>query len=293
MKIAIFGKSFDENSLPYVQNLFEILNGHGAKLVVYGNFLPYLKERIKLPDNIELFNDSVALIQSKPDFMFSLGGDGTILSAVTFIRNSGIPVLGINTGRLGFLSNVSKEDLKEAIAAIWTGNFNIDKRNLLKIKTEAGLFGELNFALNEMTVHKKDSSSMITIHAYANNEYLNSYWADGLIVSTPTGSTAYSLSCGGPIIAPNSQNIIITPIAPHNLNVRPIVLSDDTPLKLVLEGRSNEFLISADSRSETIDAQSEIIVKKCDFQINMVELENRTFFRTIRHKLMWGIDQRN
>lgn len=293
MKIAIFGKSFDNNSTPYVQDLFEILKGHGAELVVYGNFLPYLQERIKLPNNIVIFNDSVGLIQSKPDFLFSLGGDGTILSAVTFIRNSGIPVLGINTGRLGFLSNVSKEDLKEAIAALWTGNFNIDKRNLLKIKTESGLFGDLNFALNEMTVHKKDSSSMITIHAYANNEYLNSYWADGLIVSTPTGSTAYSLSCGGPIIAPNSKNIIITPIAPHNLNVRPIVLSDDTPLKLVLEGRSNEFLISADSRSETIDSKSEIIVKKCDFQINMVELENRTFFRTIRHKLMWGIDQRN
>jgi len=293
MKIAIFGKSFDESSIPFVQTLIDALKKRGAELSVYDNFLPYLEKRIDMPDGIKTYSDHKDLIKFQPDFLFSLGGDGTILSAVTLIRNSGIPVLGVNTGRLGFLSNVAQESVVLAVDGLWTGSYKIDKRNLLKIMTPDGLFGDLNFALNEMTVHKKDSSAMITIHAYANNEYLNSYWADGLIVSTPTGSTAYSLSCGGPIMAPNSNNIIITPIAPHNLNVRPIVLSDDTPLKLVLEGRSNEYLISADSRSETIDANSEVIVKKCEFKINMVELEGHSFFRTIRHKLHWGIDQRN
>ncbi len=293
MRVAIFGKSFEDNSIPHVQQLFNELAKLKANVICYDNFIPYLQKRIELPDGIRTFENHLGLREFNPHFLLSLGGDGTILSAFTFIRDANIPVLGINTGRLGFLSNVAKDHVKEAIQGLANQKFRIDKRNLISLKTEDKLFGELNFALNEFTVHKKDSSSMITINTYVNGEYLNSYWADGLIVSTPTGSTAYSLSCGGPIISPYSSNIIITPIAPHNLNVRPIVLSDDVSLKLVAEGRSQEFLITMDSRSETINNGTEMIIEKSPFQAQMVELEDHSFFRTIRHKLLWGIDKRN
>jgi len=290
---AIFGKSFEDSSSPLVQELFDVLGENSDKIYVFENFIPFLEKRINLPNNVSGFNSHKTLAEVKPDFLLSVGGDGTILNAVTYIRDSGIPILGINLGRLGFLSNVPKNEVKEAVSELVAGKYDIEKRTLLCVDTDEGLFDDLNFALNELTVHKKDSSSMITINAYINDEYLNSYWADGLIVSTPTGSTAYSLSCGGPILGPNSQNIVITPIAPHNLNVRPIVLSDDVKLKLKVEGRSNELLVSLDSRSETVDSSVELKISKCKFQIQLIELNNQSFFKTIRQKLLWGSDKRN
>ena len=290
---AILGKSFDDSAIPLVQELFDQLEKNSQGILIYENFYPYLQKRIKLPEGIKFYNDHQSLVKSGSDCLLSVGGDGTILGAVTYVRDSGIPILGINLGRLGFLSNVPRDQVTEAINQLMNGKFTIEERTLLTLETKSGLFEDLNFALNELTVHKKDSSSMITINTYVNGEYLNSYWADGLIVATPTGSTAYSLSCGGPILGPNSQNIVITPIAPHNLNVRPIVLSDNIHLKLIVEGRSNEFLVSLDSRSEAIDSSIELMIRKCDFNIRLIELENQSFFKTIRHKLLWGIDKRN
>ena len=293
LRPAIFGKSFDDGLSPLVNELFELLSKDSDTIFVYENFLPFLQKRIQLPNNITPFNSHKSLVNKQPDFLISVGGDGTILQALTYIRDSEIPILGINMGRLGFLSNVPKDQMTAGIKDIVQNKFTLEKRTLLSVETENNLFEDLNFALNELTIHKKDSSSMITINTYVNDEYLNSYWADGLIVATPTGSTAYSLSCGGPILGPNSQNLVITPIAPHNLNVRPIVLSDNNVVKLKVEGRSNEFLVSLDSRSETIDSSIELIIRKCAFNARLIELENQSFFKTIRQKLLWGIDKRN
>lgn len=225
--------------------------------------------------------------------MISVGGDGTLLDATTFVRHTGIPILGINTGRLGFLSGVSIDEIDQAIDALLEGEFELDNRAVLKVDTRTGLFGDVNFALNELTVHKMDSASMITIHAYMDGVYLNSYWADGLIIATPTGSTAYSLSCGGPIVAPGSKNFVITPIAPHNLNVRPIVVPDDKALTLRMEGRTKHYLLALDSRSISADESIELRVSRSEFDIRLVRLKGQNFLSTLRSKLNWGLDKRN
>jgi NAD+ kinase len=201
--------------------------------------------------------------------------------------------LGINTGRLGFLANVNAHDYDMAIESLIKGHYSLDNRTLLRIESEGTLFGETPYALNELTLHKKDSSSMITIHAYLNGEYLNSYWADGLIISTPTGSTGYSLSCGGPIIVPQSESFVITPIAPHNLNVRPIVVSDKNIISIEIEGRNKHYLATVDSRSFTIDAKTQLAIRKEDFTLKLVKLNNKNFLDTLREKLAWGLDSRN
>jgi NAD+ kinase len=202
-------------------------------------------------------------------------------------------VLGINVGRLGFLSSVAADEIIDAVELLEKGHYALDKRSLLKLESNCSLFGEVNYALNELTIHKKDSSSMITINTYLNGEYLNSYWADGLIIATPTGSTGYSLSCGGPIVAPYSGNFVITPIAPHNLNVRPIVVSDQNVVSLEVQGRSQYFLASLDSRSVTIDSSIQLAVRKQDFTMNLVRFDNDNFLGTLRRKLNWGLDTRN
>ena len=225
--------------------------------------------------------------------MISLGGDGTMLDTVSLVRDSGIPMIGINFGRLGFLASINKEGIKYAIDAIINKNFTLDTRRLLKVESSQKLFGELNFALNDLTIHKRDTSAMILIHCYLNGEFLNSYWADGLIVATPTGSTAYSLSCGGPIIFPRSGNIVITPISPHNLNVRPIIIADDNELTFEIEGRSSKYLVSCDSRTEVIDSTIKLTVKRADFDIHLIRLNNESYLSTLRNKLLWGIDTRN
>jgi NAD+ kinase len=225
--------------------------------------------------------------------MLSLGGDGTFLETLSFVRDSEIPVLGINTGRLGFLATVAKSEINDAVEALAEKRFSIEKRSLLSVSGPKGIFGEVNYGLNELTVLKKDTSSMITINAFINGDYLNSYFADGLIIATPTGSTAYSLSCGGPLIMPGSENFVITPIASHNLNVRPFVISDNNVITLKVEGRSPNYLVTLDSRSEVIESSTELTIKKADFYAHLIKLENQSFFTTMRNKLLWGLDKRN
>ncbi|HOV11770.1 MAG TPA: NAD kinase [Bacteroidales bacterium] len=232
-------------------------------------------------------------LKGKTDFLFSVGGDGTMLKTLFLVRDSGIPILGFNTGRLGFLSAISKDEISEAIESLKEKKFHIEKRSLIRLEQPEKLFGRDNFALNEITIHKKDSSSMITIQAFVNDVFLNSYWADGLIVCTPTGSTAYSLSCGGPIIAPDAKNFILTPVATHNLTVRPMVIPDNAVVKLKVEGRTDNFLVTLDSNNAVISNAIELIIKKEDFGINLVQLNSKSFFSTIRDKLMWGWDKRN
>ncbi|HEV7229827.1 MAG TPA: NAD kinase [Bacteroidia bacterium] len=292
MKIAIYGRTVLENKTACVQELFTELQKHNLGIFVHSSLLEYISGTILFSREVDVFHGHDD-IRGKADFMICLGGDGTMLDALAFIRNSGIPVLGINTGRLGFLAGVAKDEVKEAVAALLNKNYSLDKRSLLKLTTRHDLFGPVNYALNELTVLKKDSSTMMTIHAYINGEFLNSYWADGLIISTPTGSTAYSLSCGGPIMVPDSKSFIITPISPHNLNVRPLIISDDSVLTLRVEGRSSEFLASLDSRTAVFPASEELTVTKEDFKFNLLKLKNTHFFNTIRNKLMWGLDKRN
>lgn len=223
----------------------------------------------------------------------SFGGDGTFIETVKFIRNSGVPILGINTGRLGFLANISVDGMRQAIEWIARKEFVYQNRSLIKVKTKDDLFGDDNFALNELTLHKKDTSSMITVDAFVGDLFLNAYWADGLIVSTPTGSTAYNLSCGGPIVTPGCQVHILTPIAPHNLNVRPIVVPDHFPIKLEVEGRERRFLISLDGISKSIRQGEQVIVEKADFMVHVIKFADHNFLDTIRNKMMWGLDRRN
>ena len=239
-----------------------------------------------------MFNDHESL-KGNADFLISIGGDGTLLKATTYVRNSNIPIMGVNTGRLGFISSISTDQIDAAITDLYKENYKIDNRTLLEVNTSNELFGKQNFALNEVAVTKKDTSSMIKVDAYIDNEFLNSYWADGLIVSTPTGSTGYSLSCGGPIIMPHTGNIIITPIAQHNLNVRPIVVEDESTIKLKVVDRDDLALISLDSRSRAFESSVEIIIKKAGFKIKLINPNFNSFLSTVRNKLMWGIDKRN
>lgn len=292
MKIAIYARQVDPKSLPYVEILFDELLKAGCTPVVYQPFFNQVKGLLTDSSKFELFS-SGAEIRGSVEFLFSIGGDGTILDTLTLVQNSEMPVLGINIGRLGFLSSISREQIPDAIAHIVRGQYSLDKRSLLRLESNKMLFGEVNYALNELTIHKKDSSSMIIINTYLNGEYLNSYWADGLIISTPTGSTGYSLSCGGPIIVPHSENFVLTPIAPHNLNVRPIVVSDKHVISLEVEGRSQYFLASLDSRSVTIDSSIQLAVRKEDFTMNLVRIDNENFLGTLRTKLKWGLDSRN
>ncbi|MGB1104606.1 MAG: NAD kinase [Crocinitomicaceae bacterium] len=292
MKIGIYGRSFDDSFISNIQELFDTLESFGWEIVIYQPFRSYLAPRINLANNEAVFN-KYHDIKDKVDVLISIGGDGTFLETINIVRDTGIPILGVNTGRLGFLASTYKENIVEVLNDIKDGNYRLQTRSLLNLQTEEGLFGEDNFALNELTVHKKDSSSMITIHTYIGDLYLNSYWADGLIVATPTGSTAYSLSCGGPIMVPGAKDYVITPIAPHNLNVRPVVVPDDRTIRLKIEGRGREHLCSLDSRSVTIDSSTELIIKRAEFELNVIQTQNQNFLNTIRNKMMWGLDRRN
>ncbi len=293
MRVALYGRTINAGSLPHVQRVVDKLLESNIQLLIHRDFYSLLKEHINFKSvSIELFEHNASLA-NKADFLFSIGGDGTLLDTLAFIRNSGIPIMGINTGRLGFLSTVSIPEIEMSIEALVNKKYDLDERSLIKFETSSKLFGDLNFALNEITIHKKDSSSMISIHAYLNGVFINTYWADGLIVSTPTGSTAYSLSCGGPIMVPQSENFIVTPIAPHNLNVRPIIVSSKDSLTLKVEGRQSSFLVSLDSRSETIDSLVEMTITQEKFKVNLIRLQGQDFFNTLHKKLNWGIDKRN
>jgi len=294
MKIALFGKQFSEDFLDSFKLILEEFNAHEIQLCIYRPFYDYIVQDLKfIPDVIEFFNQHSDL-DKNVDYFFSIGGDGTFLDAVTLVQDSGIPIVGVNSGRLGFMADIAQDEIPAAISDIFKGNFSIEERTLLKVKTsDNGLFKDFNYALNEFTVHKKDSASMITIHTYIDGEYLNSYWADGLIIATPTGSTAYSLSVGGPILIPNTQNFVISPISPHNLTVRPIVVPNYQEITLKVEGRSDSYLASLDSRSVSFEALNELKISKADFKIKVLKLKTHSFYSTLRNKLMWGVDKRN
>lgn len=293
MKIAIYGRPFEKKYFDTVQKFFGALLKKDVEIAVFRRFHEYLISDLKFELAADLLFSHYHEIDETTDLMISIGGDGTFLEAVSLIRNRNIPIIGINIGRLGFLASVQQNEIDRALESIFKKTYSIEQRSLLELHTESGLFGEMNFALNEITVHKRDSSSMMIINAYMNNELINSYWADGLIISTPTGSTAYSLSAGGPIVMPNSNNFIITPLAPHSLAVRPIVVSDTNTIKLKIEGRSLNYLASLDFRSEVFDSSTELIIKKADFTVQLIRLPGQSFFSTIRNKLMWGVDKRN
>ncbi|MAC85799.1 MAG: NAD kinase [Flavobacteriales bacterium] len=292
MKVAVYGKQYQEDVAPFVLELFQELEKAQMEILVYEPFYDFLSKQSNLNLFLNTFTTSEEL-KNEIELFVSIGGDGTILDATTLIRDSGIPIIGVNTGRLGFLADIAKDQIPKTIRQLVNKRYSIDQRTLLKLETEKPIFGELNFALNEVTISRKDTTSMITITTYLNDKFLNSYWADGLIISTPTGSTGYSLSCGGPIVMPGSNNFIITPIAPHNLNVRPLVISDEYELKVKVEGRANQFLIALDSRIETIDSSIELTIKKECFKINMIETDTQDFASTLRNKLLWGLDKRN
>jgi NAD+ kinase len=292
MKVAIYGRSFDDSYSEHIQKLFDQIVSFGWDITVYEPYFSYLKPRLNIDDNFETFKKHKHIVNDV-DILISIGGDGTFLETIHLVKDSGIPILGVNTGRLGFLASTQKDDIEDVLIEIKEGKYRLQTRSLLKMESNGDLFNDENYALNELTVHKKDSSSMITIHTYIDDLYLNSYWADGLIVATPTGSTAYSLSCGGPILVPGARDFIITPIAPHNLNVRPVVVPDSRKITLKIEGRSKEFLCSMDSNSTTIDSETEIVITTADFRINIIQTENQNFLNTIRNKMMWGLDRRN
>jgi len=290
--VAIFGRFFKEEYTPQIQDIFTQLNTKGFTILLFQPFFNYLKNRVSLPKNIETFTDESELT-AKHDLLISIGGDGTILESATLVKDKDIPILGINTGRLGFLSTTVVSEFKEVLDDIFNKNYSVDKRSTIELHTEENLFENTNFALNELVVHKKDTSSMIGIHVLIDGELLNTYWADGLIVSTPTGSTAYSLSCGGPMLFPKAQNFVITPVAPHNLNSRPIVIPDDREVTLKVEGRSKNFLVSLDSRMETMSADTTLTLRKGEFSIPLLKTKDQSFIGTIRQKLHWGLDHRN
>jgi len=292
MRIAIFGKTFPKETQEVIVQLVRKLESSNISLLIYEPFYNKIFRDVELENSFSTFNDYTGLVD-KADFLLSIGGDGTLLDTITLVRDSGIPILGINLGRMGFLSSISTEKINEAVEQLINGKYRLDPRSLIELRTKENLFGDLNYALNELTVYKKDPLSMLKIQAWVNGELLNSYWADGLIIATPTGSTAYSLSAGGPIILPGSQNFVITPIATHNLTVRPVVIPDDSEIQIRVVGRMKEFFVSLDSRSVAVDSSVELNIRKEEFSINLVQMENENFFQTIREKLMWGLDIRN
>lgn len=290
--IAIYGRSFKQENAAYAQQLFDSLKKHNRKILIQKEFANLLKNNLNIEFEATLYQDFKE-IKDEAEYVFSMGGDGTILECVSFIKDKETPIVGINFGRLGFLANIGKDHIEQIVEAVERGSYIIDKRSLLELESNKPIFENDNFALNEMTIQRKDNSSMITVHTYLNGELLNSYWADGLIVSTPTGSTGYSLSCGGPILYPTADNFILTPVAPHNLNVRPMVVSDKVVLSFEVTGRSNTFLCTLDSRFEIIDSTFQIAIRKANFHANLVRLNDMNFLTALKHKLNWGADQRN
>lgn len=293
MKVLIYSQRFKAADRPFVEKLLHKLE---AESIQYAFFEPFHKLLIvKYPEykNFEVISSKESLSKNQFDFVLSLGGDGTILSAVTLVQDAEIPICGINLGRLGFLATIEKTKIDDAVEKLVRGEFRIEARTMLHLESNIPIFDGCNFALNDFTLHKRDTSSMMIIHTYVNGDFINSYWSDGLVVSTPTGSTGYSLSCGGPIVFPSSANFIITPVAPHNLNVRPVTISDDSEISFKIEGRSKNYLCTLDSRSVKVTAKFELSVRKNNFVANIVLLDDITFIQTIRKKLNWGLDTRN
>jgi NAD+ kinase len=294
MKVAIYGQYYQNSTEPIIKDIFVFFNKNMVEMVIEADFLKLLYEKKIVAKEYKTFS-SYTELDASFDMLISIGGDGTMLRAATLVRDSGIPLLGVNAGRLGFLASVQKENIENFLQYVIEKKYTISSRSLLSLQCipENEDILELNFAMNEISVSRKDTTSMITIETCLNDEYLNSYWADGLIIATPTGSTGYSLSCGGPILTPDVTSIVITPIAPHNLNARPLVIPDTTEIRLKVSGREEFYLVSLDSRIASVKNESILIIKKTPYKINMVEIPEETFLKTLRNKLLWGEDKRN
>lgn len=292
MKVAIYSRVFEQDQQNDIQRLLNQLNHNNITPVLYNDYYLQIKDVINFDVEPALFHSSDQLDDSF-ECMISLGGDGTLLDTVTLVRDKKIPLLGINFGRLGFLASIGREEVQTAVAALVDHTFVKDERTLIHLDSNVPLFGETPYGLNEFALHKLDTSSMIKIHAYLNGEFLNTYWADGLVVATPTGSTGYSLSCNGPVVFPESGSFVITPVAPHNLNVRPIVVPDNNIISFEIEGRTDSFLCTLDSRKEVVKKDIQIAVKKENFTVSLLRLNENNFLQTLRNKLSWGLDRRN
>jgi NAD+ kinase len=292
MKVAIYSRIIEETERGEVQQLLDELQLRHIQPVIYLPFFEHISNVFRFPSDLLFFRHSDDLDESV-DFLISLGGDGTLLDTIAFVRDKDIPVIGINFGRLGFLASIGKGDMMTAVKALVNRTYVADKRSLIHLDANKPLFGEVPYGLNEFAIHKTDTSPMIKIHTYLNGEFLNTYWADGLIVSTPTGSTGYSLSCGGPVVFPESGSFVINPVAPHNLNVRPIIVPDDTIISFEVEGRAENFICALDSRKEIVDKNVQLAVRREKFNVSLVRLNENNFLQTLRNKLSWGLDQRN
>ena len=292
MKVAIYSRIFDEGQLLSLQLFFEALHGQSLEPVIFFPFYQQIKDAVRLPENVATFSSADELTEEM-ECIISLGGDGTLLDTITLIRDKKIAVMGINFGRLGFLASIGKEEVELAVRAIAQRTCVEDRRTLIHLDANIPLFGEVPYALNEFTLLKRDINSMIKIHTYLNGEFLNTYWADGLIVATPTGSTGYSLSCNGPIVFPDSQSFVITPVAPHNLSVRPIVVPDDHVISLGIESRGDQVICSLDARREIVHKDVQLAVRKESFKVKLLRLSENNFLQTLHNKLTWGLDKRN
>jgi len=292
MKVAIYSRVFDQSQKEDVQLFFDELKKQKLKPVIFHSFFEQINEVIDLPEDHSVFFLAEE-ITDEIEFIISLGGDGTLLDTVTLVRGRNVAVMGINFGRLGFLASIGREEVKVAIKALVNHSFVVDKRTLIHLDSNLPLFGHIPYALNEFAIHKRDIAPMVKIHTYLNGEFLNTYWVDGLLVSTPTGSTGYSLSCGGPIVFPESGSFVITPIAPHNLNVRPIIVPDDNIISFEIESRSDQIICALDSRREIVDKEVQLAVRKESFLLSLVRLNENNFLQTLRNKLTWGLDKRN
>jgi NAD+ kinase len=289
MRIGVHGRDFQQKSSRFMERVLTILSRYKAEIYVSSKFQKHFNPKHSFKLKVFEHGDSLKNL----NFFISLGGDGTLLESITYVGKYEVPVLGINTGRLGFLATISREETEHALDSLFKGNYSIDQRTMLRLVSDPKLFDGTRFALNDFTIMKKDTSSMITVHVSVDGELLNSYWADGVIVSTPTGSTGYSLSCGGPLVFPESESFIITPVSPHNLGARPIVVSDRSEITFRIEGRSKKFLVSLDSRFETVDETVKLKILKERFKAQLIQLPGQHYFKTLRQKLNWGLDLRN
>ncbi|MFT5751093.1 MAG: NAD+ kinase [Flavobacteriales bacterium] len=294
MKVGIYGQFYHRDSARYVQDLLDVLDRQQVTVIIEKNFLELIHSNEDIDKAYPHFSTFEELDKSY-DLFFSIGGDGTMLKTVTYVRDLDIPIVGINTGRLGFLATIKKEAIEHSVLQILAGNYRLSERSLIEVRTDNNqeIFGDLNFALNEIAVSRKNTTSMISVATELNGEALTNYWADGLIIATPTGSTGYSLSCGGPVITPGTSSFVITPIAPHNLNARPLVISDQTEITLRVSGREEQHLISLDSRIATLTNETVIRIRKANFSVRLIVLEDDSFLSTLRKKLLWGEDRRN
>lgn len=292
MKVAIYSRGLDFEQENPIQLLLEELMRHETSILIFHQLLEQFSFPPQIQEKLKPFYNSADL-SNDIDILISLGGDGTMLDAVTLVKQKNIPILGINFGRLGFLASISRNELSLAVDALINRTFLIEKRTLIHLDSNEGLFGDIPFALNEFAIHKRDISPMVKIHTYLNGEFLNTYWADGLIVSTPTGSTGYNMSCNGPIVFPESSSFVITPVAPHNLNVRSIVVPDSNVISFEVEGRADQFICALDARREIVNKTIQLAVRKENFYVNLARLNENNFLSTLRTKLTWGLDKRN